>query len=170
MNKYRIFVIIAVVFLLNINATAALRIYLLPSAQEVKVMTLFSIARFDGLESEINQIANIQIDESVFNDGYIDRKELYKFIRSKTKNPFLIYGSSVKINKKNILNDNTNYVLLIKRNTLVNVTVKNNGIKVITKGISLSKGYLNKKIKIKLDSGKLVSAIVKSKKEVFIEL
>ncbi len=170
MSKLKIYIIIAVVFTISVNATASLRIYLLSSVSPSKNIKISNIAHFEGSDIEVNQIANIQIPQKILEDGFIDRRELYNFVRNSIKTPFLIYGSSVKVNKAELNEDVDDSVILIKSKSQVKVTVKKNGIKIITSGKILRNGYLNKLIKVKLVSGKIVKGIVKSKKEVLIEL
>lgn len=76
---------------------ADIRLYLYPRIE--KGDEVLSVQDIGGIDCDTasDQIKAIEIDSTLYSDGYLDKKEIMSLIKSKTDEPVIIYGNAVRI-------------------------------------------------------------------------
>lgn len=140
-------------------------------------LVLKDVAVVEGNNSDIEKIKNIQIDKTIYSDGYIDKKEILSLLKNNTEDTIFIFGNAIRIltndpYKNNTENDATESV--IKKGDSVNIIIKKNGISVIVRGISLNEGKTDEEIFVKLEkktnSFKFIKGKIKNKDLIEVNL
>jgi len=92
------FLFITCLVLFGTASFADVQIYLYSSASKSEdKLKIKDIARVDGPDEERRLCEEIEIDDAILADAYIDRRELSLLFGEKLNSSFVIYGSSVRI-------------------------------------------------------------------------
>ena len=112
---------------------AGVQIYLYSSVNKSEEkLKIKDIARVDGSDEERSLCEEIEIDDAILMDTYIDRRELSLLLREKLNNSFIIYGSSVKVYEAVSLQEGA----FIKNGERVKVLVKRKNITIELTGVA----------------------------------
>jgi len=132
-------------------------------------LILSDICKMEG--DDISLLSNIVISQEMYSDSIVDNKELLDFLSSSTDKKVFIFGSGVKV-KKNPVKKAIEIVkpLLVQKNDLVNLSIKNNSITIEMKGKALSSGAEKDEIDFKLSTGKIVKGRITSEQNAEIIL
>ena len=148
-------------------------------------LAVSDIAKIEGSAPDIQKINNHIVNETVYEDGFIDKREMFKLIKSITSDIVFIYGNAVSIIKNSgvsidkmdsdIFNstDESNYI--VKKGDRINVIVKKNKINIELTGKALSDGRQGDEIKVRVNTfnGKhtrLIKARVLNKEVIEVEI
>ena len=114
---------------------ANVQIYLYSSVNKNEdKLRIKDIARVEGADDERSLCEEIEINDSILVDTYIDQRELSLLLRKKFKGNFVIYGSSVKVYEAASLFPQG---VSIKNGELVKVLIKRKNITIELTGVAL---------------------------------
>ena len=171
------FITVLLLLFIGEGAAADVRLFLKPAVTtEQATLYLRDIARIDGSASIKSRIQDILIPESLFRDGYIDRKEIGILIRNQTDEVVLIFGSAVRIYENGrssetaIFTEDKSSIYSIRSGDRITVVVKKHGISVKAVGTALEDGRLGEFIKVKLKNTGICRGIVSGRREVKVVL
>ncbi len=154
---------------LQMDLLSYTRIYLMSEAETDKEnLTLSDICKMDG--DDINLISNIIISPELYRDNIVDSKELLELLSVKTEIKVQIFGSGVTVKK--IIKKEIEIVkpVIIHKNDLVRLLIKNNSITIEIKGKALNSGSEMDEIEFKLSTGKVIKGRITSEKNAEIIL
>lgn len=138
---------------------ANVQIYLYSSVNKgEEKLKVKDIARVDGYGEERGLFEEIEIDDVILADTYIDRRELSLLLRKKTNGNFVIYGSSVKVYESALRQEGAS----IKNGDRVKVLVKRKNITIELTGVA-KKDAMNGEYVIVRCGKKELSGIVNNK-------
>jgi len=161
--------VILFLMFLQVDLLSYTRIYLMSEAEiDKENLTLSDICKMDG--DDINLIANIIISPELYRDNIVDNKELLDLLSVNKDIKFSIFGSGVKVKK--IIRKEIEIVkpVLIKKNDMVKLSIKNNSITIEMKGKALNSGSEMDEIEFKLSTGKVIKGRITSEKNAEIIL
>ncbi|PKL18876.1 MAG: hypothetical protein CVV49_03740 [Spirochaetae bacterium HGW-Spirochaetae-5] len=158
------------ILFLQLNLLGYNRIYLISEIQTDKENIILSdICKMEG--DDINLLSNIVISPELYKDSIVDNKELLTFLNSSTDKKMSIFGSGVKVKKIEAKKEmEIVKPLLVRKNDLVNLSIKNNSIIIEMKGKALNSGSEMDEIDFKLSTGKVVKGRITSEKKAEIIL
>lgn len=166
----KLITILFFLFFLQLELLSYTRIYLMSEAVISKENLILSdICKMEG--DDISILSNIVISQEMYGDSIVDNKELLDFLNSSTDKKVSIFGSGVKV-KKNPVKKEIEIVrpLLVQKNDLVKLLIRNNSITIEMKGKALSSGAEKDEIDFKLSTGKVVKGRITSEKNAEIIL
>jgi len=155
---------------LQLDLFSYTRIYLMSEAEIDKDNLLLSdICKMEG--DDISLLSGMIISPELYNDSIVDSKELLDFLSSNTDKKVYIFGSGIKV-KKNIVKKEIEIVkpVIVQKNDLVKLSIKNNSITIEMKGKALSSGAEKDEIEFKLSTGKVVKGRITSERNAEIIL
>jgi hypothetical protein len=167
----RTFLAAAVLFLFMNTVYAEIKIFLHPRSVAASNLILGDIASIEADQLISDNIKNITIEQSLYSDGYIDKKEIALLLKQYTNDNFSIYGNAVRVTndlQDDLYNTADQYdpaVILLRKGDRVNIIIKRNGISLMLKGTAIDDGKINDEIAVKLDNkaGALHRATVKGR-------
>lgn len=151
-------------------------VLLLPRAAAVGSLRVRDLARVDALDRVRGAVENIEVPEKLYQDGYLDRREIGELIRAHVKDLVLIYGNAVKISAKegNAARGkkagSSSKHPVIKSGEQVNIVVRKNGISVLLTGTALGSGKVGETLSVRLKDAKKLNGIVREDKTVQVQL
>ncbi len=184
----RIIITFIIIITFQYSAQAEIKAFLF---QRVEIdnnqnnLAVADIAKIVGNSAGIQKINDYIVDESVYEDGFIDKREILKLIKGITNDVVFIYGNAVSIikNHNDVINkmdtaavcdlDESNFI--VKRGDRINVIVKKNNINIELTGKALSDGRYGDEIKVRVNTfnGKqtrLIRAKVLNKEAIEVEI
>lgn len=179
MKKILITSTIAILFLFALPLSAEIKIFLIPRFEFAGAdkLSLSDIAVIEAYNADTDQIKKLEIPEDLYEDGFVERGEIFSILEQNGVKDFSIFGSAVKITSKNCTPESKNEVVknqnddsTVKSGDNVNLVVKKNGVIIELTGTADVGSCENKEIKIKLKGSKLVKGKLKSGKVVEVEL
>ncbi|MDH7553430.1 MAG: flagella basal body P-ring formation protein FlgA [Spirochaetota bacterium] len=143
---------------------ADLAVYLKSNTAPKNNLSISDIAQIDGDESEL--VKKITIPESVLDDGYITKNEVYQLLKDVVTGLLVIHGSAVKLVAPESISTSDSSLqelspiyneLVIAKGDLVTVKLIKKSIVIELIGKALQSGKTGDEIKISLQSGKTVT-------------
>ncbi len=148
-------------------------------------LAVSDIAKIEGGSPEIQKINNSIVEDIVYEDGFIDKREIFELIKGITNDVVFIYGNAVSIIKNNSgaiddidyaaenNSDESNFI--VKRGDRINVIVKKNKINIELTGKALSDGRYGDEIKVRVNTFKgkqtrLIKAKILNKEAIEVEI
>jgi hypothetical protein len=145
---------------------ADVQIYLYSSAVKgEEALKLKDIAHLDGSDDECAALEDLEISDVLFNDTYIDRRELSLFLRRYTESRFLICGSSVKIKREK----KPEAPRIVRSGEQVKIFVKRKNITIEIMGVSVKDAGIGERVTVRCGSRE-ISGIVNSNRTVTCEI
>ncbi len=129
---------------------AEVNIYLFPRVDRGRnPLTLSDMGKIDG-DTEAAGAASIPVNDALFADGYVDRRELIDLVRANVEGRVNIYGSGVKVNvvEKDSVREEPRIV--VRKGNSVRFQVVNSRIHVEQTGTALQDGAVGEEIPVKL--------------------
>lgn len=112
--------------------------------EDISEITLGEIARIDCDEKDYTRINSIPIGRELYNDGYVDKSELFAYLKENTQDILIIYGSAVKITcktKEPLIDEKTEKEkIIVQKGDIVKLKLNNKGISVEVDGKALDEG------------------------------
>lgn len=154
-SKYLIPAMIFVIMFFNPVSSlfADVKLYLYPKIDKGgDTLIMKDIASID-CDPSADGLKAIEIDSSLYRDGYLDKKEIMSILKANTDEIVLIYGNAVRIFSKSgneeVNTDIDN--LQIKIGQRISLRVRNKGITLELPGIVISKEDEGRGITVRLD-------------------
>lgn len=166
--KYLIAAIICAGFLNLPNLLSAdIRVYLYPRAEKGDSTLLIQDIGGIDCDTAADQIKSIEIDGSLYSDGYLDKKEIISILKSKTDDSVFIYGNAVRIFTKSNLpetdTDNEVRIMPVNMGQKISLRIKKNRVTVEIPGTVVSvneKNFVTVRLDRKSGSYKLVKCVL----------
>jgi len=148
-------------FILSGSALFAdVQIYLYSSVNKgEETLRIRDIARVEGFDEEQSLCEEIEINDAILADTYIDQRELSLLLRKKLKNSFIIYGTSVKVYEIASVPKGRAF---IKNGERVKVLVKKKNITIELTGVAIKDAAEGSRIVVRCGK-KEISGIVNNK-------
>jgi hypothetical protein len=168
-------VLILLVIAFSIGAYADVNIFLLPKFDAANDnITLGDLSKIECDETCIETLRAIEINRSLYKDGLVDRREIIELIKGKIDEPFTVYGSAVRIIRKDPLKKENNPDSKLKNSVNsgepVDLIVRKNGIVLQLSGTALQDGKTGESVKVMLRGNRRIKGRIaeKSLVEVFL--
>jgi hypothetical protein len=158
----RLFYIVFLTFLTSPLLCGEVKLFLKPSyIVEDDVPTLGDIARISGSSSSLADIRNVSIHTAFYKDGYVDRSEIEKLLKS-FDDSFTVYGSGIRLLPRE---ERTKVAspYLIERGTNVTVRIKSPKIVIETRGKALKSAKKDEEVTIQLKNSTRIKGTVTAK-------
>ncbi|MBN1500947.1 MAG: flagella basal body P-ring formation protein FlgA [Spirochaetes bacterium] len=120
-----------------------------------------SFSRKDIMETEIPL--------AVYEDGFVDKREIMDLVKSVTDETFFIYGSAVRILPDSQVNDVRNQ-FYVRRGDTVDILIKRKSISIEMIGKVLINARIGQKVNVEVDNKKILNGILKEGKLVEVIL
>jgi len=139
------------IFLLAAAASYAdVSIYLFPRVERGRTPPSVSdLGTIDG-DAEAAAVRSLAVDDALFADGYVDRKELADLVRPRVSGRVSIYGSGVKVSVAENGAAKEEPRIVIRKGNPVRFQVVNSVIRVEQAGTALEDGAAGEEIRVKL--------------------
>jgi hypothetical protein len=141
-----------IMFLLLTTAAvyAEVTIYLYPRVDRGKnALVLNDLGTIDG-DDEAAKVGSIGIEDTLFADGYIDRKELIDLVRAHVAGRVNIYGSGVRVSDAVTGAVQEEPRVVVRKGSLVRFQVVSSRVRVEQAGTALQDGAVGEEIPVKL--------------------
>lgn len=139
------------VFLLAASASYGdVTIYLVPRVDRgTAPLTVSDLGTVDG-DADTAAVRSLAVDDALFADGYIDRKELVGLVRPHVNGRLNVYGSGVKVGMAENGAVQEEPRIVVRKGSPVRFQVVNSVIRVEQAGTALEDGAAGDEIRVKL--------------------
>ncbi len=153
------------------NALAEVNVYLVSCVETEGSLTLGDIARIDSDRETAAKLRALPVKQELYQDGYVDRKELEQLLGSSTTETVFIYGSAVRITqieKKNPGEETADMAaadaVQIRKGDSVGITFRNRGILVHLSGSAMQDGKIGDEITVRIKGNRTLKGKITDKK------
>ncbi len=115
---------------------------------------LKDLASFDN-----KTLMEIEIPSAVYEDGFVDKKEIMDIVKSATDEAFFIYGSAVRILPDTEVNDVRDQ-FYVHRGDTVDIVIKRKSISIEMIGKVLINARIGQKVNVEVDNKKILNGIL----------
>ncbi|MBP7738153.1 MAG: flagella basal body P-ring formation protein FlgA [Spirochaetes bacterium] len=148
----RVFLSVLILLLASTASWAEVSMYLFPQVERGRnPLVLSDLGTIEG-DTATAGIGSIVIEDSVFADGYIDRKEIIDLIRAHADGRVNIYGSGVRVHVSEVPDTGTGDErrIVVRKGSAVRFQVVNSIVRVGQMGTALQDGAIGDEIPVKL--------------------
>jgi hypothetical protein len=149
---------------------ADVTLYLYPRVAAAPEIPLSQIASIEGDAETVARIKDVRVDEHLFFDGYLDRKELTELLAGKKVGKIHIIGSGVRIIRGANDAAGRRFDMAVKKGDTVRFQVVNSSIRIEIFGIAMQNGVPGDVIPVKLKGSKVVNGKVLNERTVGLDL
>jgi len=140
-------------------ALADVILYLYPSVvKENEGLTLGRIAMIDGTSGDRKTVSGIEVPAGMYGDGYVDRREIQAFLKSRIEGTITVIGSAVKINFLQRKNGPARPEGVVRGKT-VKVIYHAGAIRIEVRGTAMGRGLPGETIAVRVNR-QIIRAVV----------
>ncbi len=157
---------------------ADLKLYIVPKVNKREFLRIGDIARIDTMpayKDEAIRLSKIVINSNLYDDGFVDRKEIADILKKHTDHLYFIYGSASRIlenrpEERSPRDIEKKGIFLIKKGDPIKLILIKKGIRIEVHGTAASDGERGRIIPVIINGNKRINGKVTDKKSVEIDL